>query len=117
MARHWREEYDSHRHRNRMWGPGTEVHESPDPHIVPQWVYFVRVCGFTFEFFSTRQLQTCLRFFEERVHPSSRLPSDGSCDHWETQRWFEKLPLRLSEESKRTRVVKALQQALGEFAG
>jgi hypothetical protein len=36
----------------------TEV--SPDPNVVPEWSYFVRVCGFTFEFWSVEQIAHAL---------------------------------------------------------
>lgn len=36
----------------------------------------------------------------------------GAADHWEVQRWFERLPMDLLEESKRVKVVKALRRAL-----
>ena len=85
------------------------------------WVYFVRVCSFTFEFHSLEQIEICLAYYSSKTHPSSlvhglKVPSEKwGCDHWETQRWFERLPEWLMEESKRRRVVKALTTALSEF--
>jgi hypothetical protein len=38
-------------------------------------------------------------------------------DHWECERWLEKLPLFLREEPKRQRVIKALHNALKVFEG
>ena len=63
------------------------------------------------KFFSIRQLRDCLGYFEQKIHPSSRLPIGGS-DRWEIQRWFERLPMYLQEDAKRTKVVKALGEAL-----
>jgi hypothetical protein len=53
-----------------------------------------------------------------QIHPSSRLrvyKENLGGDHWETQRWFEKLPLYLLEKSKSPKVVAALERALTEY--
>jgi hypothetical protein len=68
--------------------------------------------SFTFRFFSIDQLRDCLAYYERKTHPSSRLPIAGDIDHWEAQRWFERLPMYLLEEPKRVKVVKALGRAL-----
>lgn len=116
MAKIWKERYDSRPHQNKMWGVPAD--KSPDPKLVPRWVFFVRVCSFTFEFHSLNQIEACLEYYSEKVHPSSRLPvytENLGGDHWETQRWFERLPMYLLEESKRQKVVKALASALAQF--
>ena len=82
--------------------------------FVPKWVYFVRVCSFTFEFHSVAQINECFQYYSRKIHPSSRLDIGGASS-WEVQRWFERLPMYLSEEPKRKRVVKALAAALEEF--
>jgi hypothetical protein len=118
MARIWSEPYDPYRHRNPM---GSEVgtppgigrqqkHGALDPHRV----CFVEVVGFTFEFHSVDQAQACLDFYRRKITPSSRVSAAdiGSADHWEVQRWFERLPADLRRASKRNRVVAALQQAV-----
>jgi hypothetical protein len=84
------------------------------PTLLQRNVYFVRVCSFTFEFHSIQQLQACLDFYSRKIQPSSR-QSIGAADHWECERWFERLPLFLREEPKRQKVVKALREALKEF--
>lgn len=84
------------------------------PTLLQRQVYFVRVCSFTFEFHSIQQLQTCLDFYDQKIQPSSRRDI-GAADHWECERWFERLPLYLREEPKRQRVVKALREALKKF--
>ena len=119
MARIWKEQYDWTKHRNRMWGEGCAVETTPDPKLIPQWVYFVNVCSFTFEFHSIPQIKACLTYYSQKLHPStiisrSDLPNYG-CDHSEVQRWFERLPQKLLEEPNRLRVVKALEKALKEF--
>jgi hypothetical protein len=92
----------------------------PDDH---QWrtaslqthrAFLVRVCSFTFTFQSLEQLQTCFDFYDRKIQPSSRRDLCGN-DHWECERWFERLPLYLREEPKRQKVVKALAEALETF--
>jgi len=119
MAKHWKEQLDPARHRNHMWGAGCEVNETRDLTLDPRWVYFVRECGFTFEFHSLGQLAVCLDYLSKKTRPSTRIPSvdltDYGGDHSETQRWFERLPQWLFAETKRTRLVKALEQARRSF--
>jgi hypothetical protein len=119
MARHWHEPYDPNRHRNRMLGAGPPADESPDPIILPRSVFFVEAAGFTFEFHSLDQLRAALEYFAQKVRPSSRIPHfpSGSVDHWEGQRWYDRIPMKLLKESRRLRVVKALTEALAHFSG
>ena len=83
--------------------------------LEPHEVLFVRVVGFTFVFHSVEQLRACLAFYARKIHPTSRMPFDDG-DHWERQRWFDKLPLFLREEPKRIKVVAALEEALHRAA-
>jgi hypothetical protein len=102
-----------------MWGGAPPAEISPDPKLIPEWVYCVYVCGFTFKFWSIAQIQAALDFYSKKIHPSSRLEDpSGSlwCHHSEVQRWYERLPLYLRKEGKRQRVVKALEQALQQFS-
>ncbi len=112
MARHWKEQFDSTKHQNKM--PEFPVREQKDLKIIPHFVYFVSVCSFTFEFHSIGQIKACFDYYSTKIQPSSRI-SIGAADHWEVQRWFEKLPMYLLEEPKRQRVIKALKSALVEF--
>ena len=115
MSDHWKELFDETKHLNHMWGPGCDVETTRDQKLDPRFVYFVRACGFTFEFHSTDQLDTCLRYFSTKIRPSSRIPWDQlgnyGGDSSECQRWFDKLPQELFKDSRRTRVVKALEKA------
>ena len=119
MSKHWREPFDSSRHQNQMWGEGCEAETTRDQVLDPRSVYFVRTCSFTFEFHSIAQLSTCLAYFSQKVRPSSLIPWEqlGSYggDQTETQRWFDRLPQWLLKETKRLRVMKALQEALTAF--
>jgi hypothetical protein len=112
MPKIWKEQFDPARHQNRMDSTGVTLH--PIANFVPTWVYFVRVCSFTFEFHSIAQINDCLEYYSHKLRPSSRLEI-GSSDHWEVQRWFERLPMYLAEEPKRKRVVRALTSALEQF--
>lgn len=117
MARWWKEDYDPHNpnHQDRMTDRGLPPSiPSAHPGLVPAWVYFVSVCSFVFVFRTLDQLRACLEFYRSKILPSKRLNIEGG-DSWEFQRWWERLPLRLREESKRLRVVKALSDALAEF--
>ena len=86
---------------------------------VSSWTYHVRVCSFTFNFASLEHLQEYLEYFSKKTHPSGRGYKVGFCtygDHDEHQTCFQRLPLYLSEEAKRQKVIKALQEALDEFS-
>jgi len=79
----------------------------------------VKVCSFTFTFTSIDQLNACLDYYGQKIHPSSMLPAAqmASADHWELQRWFERLPMYLLEEPKRRKVVQALTSARKKWQG
>ena len=112
MSRIWKEPFRSDKHSSipiEYWG-SLDAHIRA-PGLIPKEVLMVCVASFTFQFFSNQQLRDCLAYYERKTHPSSRL-SVGAADHWEGQRWFERLPMYLLEDSKRRKVVKALSQAL-----
>ena len=121
MARISIEDFDSMRHRNPMCyidDAQRERHERA-PTIVPYKVCLVSVFGFTFVFHSLTQLRLCLEYYSIEHQPSSRLPvydKNLGGDHWETQRWFEKLPQFLLEKPKRQKVVVALTDALRQYS-
>jgi hypothetical protein len=75
-------------------------------------VTLVRVEGFTFEFHSPEQAVACLQYFRRTNLPSGRLSARDMAggDHWEFQRWYERLPPELRRESKRPTVVAALEE-------
>lgn len=83
--------------------------------LLPQWNYFVEVCGFTFKFNSIEQLEEVLAYYSQKLHPSSIIPhldqSPEKIDRSLIQRWYERLPLYLRKEPKRQKVVAALKQA------
>jgi hypothetical protein len=111
MPKIWKEELDTARHSNKM---DALVSYLPKISGLAPYVYFVRVCSFTFEFHSIEQIKICLEYFEKKIHPSSRIEIGGA-DSWEVQRWYERLPMYLLEEPTRLRVVKALMSAIKVF--
>jgi hypothetical protein len=86
--------------------------------LVPYKVCLVDVCGFRFTFHSVMQIELCHDYFAQKIRMSGRLPvyrENLGGDHYETQRWFEKLPARLSHHSKRPKILSALEMAINEF--
>ena len=112
MARMWTEPFDCERHVDYMQTThvGGVVPQPPLDRLIERLVYFVEVCGFTFQFHSVEQLEQALDHFKQKTHPTSAQPGIALEHYW--QRWFERLPQRLYEESKRRRVVEALSRAL-----
>ena len=90
--------------------------------LVPRHVIVVRVASFAFRFDSVERLRECVKYYEKKTHPSSRiaaktLAADLGEDWrelrgWDVERWFERLPMYLLEEPKRQKVLKALSRAL-----
>lgn len=90
--------------------------------LVPHEVILVEVASFTFRFSTTKQLQECIRYYEQKTRASSRLsattiaadigPDWRELRSWEVERWFERLPMYLLEQPKRQKVLKALHKAL-----
>ena len=115
MAQIWSEPFDWTKHQDQMdriASSAAEQHRAPT--LLRRQVYFVRVCSFTFQFHSMHQIQACLAYFERKIQPSSCVDT-GAADRWECERWFERLPLYLREESKRQKVVKALSESFEEI--
>jgi hypothetical protein len=111
------EDYDPSRHRNPMMFVDNVQAErrAHGGRLEPYRVCVVRVAGFEFIFHSATQLELCLEYYRCKILPSSRLPvhtQNLGGDHWETQRWFERLPARLRTEPIRQEVVDALERAL-----
>ena len=115
MAQIWSEPFDWTKHQDQMDGvESSTADQHRAPTLLQRQVYFVRVCSFTFQFHSIQQIQACLEYYDRKIQPSSR-EHIGAMDHWECERWFERLPLFLREEPKRQRVVKTLRDALKRF--
>ncbi len=114
------QDYDAARHPNHMqWFDDTQRKRfEKAPTLVPYRVCLVSVQGFTFIFHSVEQVQLALDYYSRSTHPSSRLPSSSvyGGDHWEFQRWYDKLPQFLLDSHSRPRVVAALQRAIAEYS-
>lgn len=132
MARITIEDYDPKRHPNPMGfrNPQEERHKQ-SPTLEPYKVCLVTAAGFTFIFHSLEQLKLCLHYYEQKTHPSSRLPAYSECyegyfsghpwrypKRWRyyVERWFERLPQFLLEKGRRGKVSKALHKALEAYS-
>jgi hypothetical protein len=90
--------------------------------LVPRHVIVVRVASFTFRFGTIKELQDCVKYYQKKTRPSSRIAAKTMAADigqdwrdlrgWEVERWFERLPMYLLEEPKRQKVFKALSKAL-----
>jgi hypothetical protein len=112
VARIWTEPYQSGKHCTPIEYWGTVDPHLRAPTLIAKTVLLVDVASFTFQFTSAAQLRDCLAYYERKVQPTSRRQTSDHIDHWEAQRWFERLPMYLLEDAKRKKVVAALQQAL-----
>ena len=103
MSRHWIEKLDTDKHCDYMQDQSV-CGRRPDPPrdnlLVPS-VYFVQVCSFTFQFHRMEDIHHCLDYFKIKIHPSDREPNVDLEHYW--QPWYQRLPQRLFEESKRKR--------------
>src|SRR5262245_3300310 len=102
MARYWKEPY-----RGLRYGDSPpEPLRTPARGLVPRELICVSVCSFTFKFYSGDEIREYIAFFEKKTHSSSwfAIPEGvDSFSRWHSQRWYERLPLFLQEESKRVR--------------
>jgi len=119
MARIWKEERKGHwsQHFDLHAYVGLPAHDvSPNPALIPVWTYCVEVCGFTFRFGSVAQIKPVWEYYQQKLRPSSRLDTtEHGFERDVSQRWFERLPGHLLKESRRLKVIKALQAAMVEF--
>lgn len=114
-------DYVEHKYPNHMRWVDNEQEEryQRSGGLAPYKVCSVEVCGFEFIFHSVMQIELCLDYYSRQPQPTSRLPvhtQNLGGDHWETQRWFEKLPMFLLEKSKRPKVIAALTRAISAYS-
>jgi hypothetical protein len=115
------EDYERDRHPNAMRyvDNAQASRRERGGNIVPYRVCIVRIASFEFIFHSTVQLELCLDYYRLELVPSTRLPVNSGKfggDHWEVQRWFERLPGRLRADGVRQDVVTALERALHAYS-
>lgn len=89
--------------------------------LAPRHIIVVKVVSFTFRFETIEQLRECIKYYQQKKRPSSRIPAKTIAAElgqdwrtlrgWEVERWFERLPMYLLEEPKRQKVLKALSKA------
>ena len=121
MSKHWIEKYDQTKHQNYMWGVGLFplADARPKPKPIPHDVYFVRECGFIFEFHNIEQIEACRDYYKQKIWSSTIIREkelfNYGGDQSETQRWFEKMPKKLNNNHNRPKVLKALNKALTSF--
>src|SRR5579862_220998 len=111
MPRYWREPYKGARYGDHP----PEPLPAPARGLVIQELICISVCSFTFKFYNRDEIREYIGFFERKTHPSSTLPIPAGKDsffRWHSQRWYERLPMYLQEESKRLKVLKALRKGL-----
>ena len=94
--------------------------------LLPRHIIVVRVASFTFRFGAVKELRECIRYYQKKTHPSSRIPAKTlaadlgedwrTLRGWDVERWFERLPMHLLEEPKRQKVLKALSKALARMS-
>lgn len=81
---------------------------------INKWIYYVYVCRFTFAFFSLESIPYYIRYYSTKILPS-RILDTPHINHGMRQTLYSRLPMYLRDDSKRPRVVKALQSALADF--
>jgi hypothetical protein len=111
MPRYWKEPYTG----TRYGDDPPDALPAPARGLVVQDLICVSVCSFTFRFYSGDEIREYIAFFEKKTHRSSTLPMPKGADsffRWHAQRWYERLPMYLQEDSKRERILKALRKAL-----
>ena len=109
MVKIWRELADPNKHVDFMSTSnvgGVPVEASAN-NLIPKWIYFVQVCSFRFQFSSLEQIKECQQYFLKKIHPSTRKAGTELEHYW--QPWYCKLPKGITKESKRQRVLKALE--------
>jgi len=123
MARIWKETWVSSTSKGAAdWSADAlatiQAHKE-NPTLLRHESVFVHVCSFTFRFETLPQLERVIAYYEQKIPPSSIIPTNELSayggDHGEVQRWYERLPLFLREEPKRQKVIKALHDARAYF--
>jgi len=114
MSKHWIETSPFPSHKL----PIGALQGLPDHEGDVREIYFIEVCGFTFEFYSIQQIQVASEWFSAKVHKSTRMKDEPflKAERDILQRWHERLPAEIKKGSKRERVVKALNKAVAAYS-
>ncbi len=114
MGQIWKEKFDPDKHQDKMDSfRNIGLTEFTKDNLREVWVYFVHECNFTFTFMDLKQAKECLAYFSEKIHSSTRV-NIGFADHWEVQRWYERLPGHLKSKKNRAKIVKTLKKLIGD---
>jgi hypothetical protein len=90
--------------------------------LAPQHVIVVRVASFAFRFETVERLRECIKYYEKKTRPSSRiaaktLAADLGEDWrelrgWDVERWFERLPMYLLESETGHRLISYIKDPM-----
>ena len=117
MSRLWKEIADPKKHNDFMSSyveGGVPIEKSRD-NLIDKWVYFIDVCNFTFQFANINQVREAKNYFEQKTHKSNMEIGPSPIEHY-WHPWFCKLPKGITKETKRLKVLKALNKALKEWS-
>lgn len=113
MSKVWREIADPEKHRDFMSNSvegGIPVTKSRD-NLIEAWVYFTEVNGFVFQFANLDQVKDCKKYFEQKLHPSTKGNYHIVHEHY-WQPWYCKLPKGITKTKNRIKVLRALENIL-----
>ncbi|SRR6266550_7960943 len=92
--------------------------------LVLEHVIVVRVASFVFRFESVERLRECIKYYEKKTRPSSRIAARTLAaelgEDWrelrgsEVERWFERLPMYLLY--RRTQTSESAQSPVQSFS-
>jgi len=103
--------------RLKIWG---HFHRNSPARDLPEWLYFVHVCGFRFVFTSYVQIAEFREFYDQPLKPAFRSiwTDSKGVEHvgGDTTSEFARLPLYLWQKAKRVKVMRGLERAIREFA-
>ena len=117
MSKHWKEPY------TKEAAQAVGIHTFEGVRVVGEpdspWIFYVRVCGFTFGFFSLDMLREYIAYYSLKVLPSSRFfgrfATGPAASVGDGQGPFDRLPTYLRSRGKRGKVQRALEKALRDF--
>lgn len=114
MSKHWKEKADADKHVDYMstYHVGG-ININFEGNKTGEWVYFVRVGSFTFQFVNLEQLDDMIEYVSQKVHPSTKAPNNGLEHYWHS--WQERLPKGLLKGPRRDRILTALLKAKTDF--
>ncbi len=115
MSKIWREEKDSQKHKDFMTHydiGGTPITRGKD-NLIADWVYFAEVEGFVFQFTNLEQVKECKRYFEQKIHFSTKGYHPPYEHYW--QPWYCRLPKGIVKRNKRKKVLRVLNKILEKW--